>query len=538
MTETVETASDAQPTEKRAAMKIGVPREIYEGESRVAATPDTARKLQKLGFEVLIETGAGSNANFPDEEYRKADCEIVPDAETLWQSADIILKVRQPMENTATGRHEADYLSAGKTLISFIYPAQNKELLEKLAKTGANVLAMDAIPRISRAQKMDALSSMANIAGYRAVVESANGFGRFFTGQITAAGKVPPAKVLIIGAGVAGLAAIGAARSLGAIVRAFDTRPVVKEQVESMGADFLELDFEEDGSGEGGYAKVMSKEFIDAEMTLFAEQARDVDIIVTTALIPGRRAPVLITREMVESMKQGSVVVDLAAEQGGNCEVTRPGESYDYKGVRIVGYTDLPSRMANQSSQLYGTNLWHLLSDMGGSEKFRIDREDEVVRGALVAQNGEVVWELPKPAAPAIHTSQTPKAQTVAATEAKPVSGFKNFGSVILVIVGVLALAGIGFSAPSNFISHFTVFVLACFVGWQVIWNVTPALHTPLMSVTNAISGIIIIGGMLQISGTGFSATTVLGAIAILIGTINIAGGFLVTQRMLKMFQK
>ncbi|HEY0457776.1 MAG TPA: Re/Si-specific NAD(P)(+) transhydrogenase subunit alpha [Pyrinomonadaceae bacterium] len=538
MTETVETASDAQPTEKRAAMKIGVPREIYEGESRVAATPDTARKLQKLGFEVLIETGAGSNANFPDEEYRKADCEIVPDAETLWKSADIILKVRQPMENAATGRHEADYLSAGKTLISFIYPAQNKELLEKLAKTGASVLAMDAIPRISRAQKMDALSSMANIAGYRAVVESANGFGRFFTGQITAAGKVPPAKVLIIGAGVAGLAAIGAARSLGAIVRAFDTRPVVKEQVESMGADFLELDFEEDGSGEGGYAKAMSKEFIDAEMTLFAEQARDVDIIVTTALIPGRRAPVLITREMVESMKQGSVIVDLAAEQGGNCEVTRPGESYDYKGVRIVGYTDLPSRMANQSSQLYGTNLWHLLSDMGGSEKFRIDREDEVVRGALVAQNGEVVWELPKPAAPAIHTSQTPKAQTAAATEAKPVSGFKNFGSVILVIVGVLALAGIGFSAPSNFISHFTVFVLACFVGWQVIWNVTPALHTPLMSVTNAISGIIIIGGMLQISGAGFSATTILGAIAILIGTINIAGGFLVTQRMLKMFQK
>ncbi len=532
MTETVEKSADEQTTEKRAPIKIGVPREIYEGEFRVAATPDTARKLQKLGFEVLIEAGAGANANFPDEAFRKADCEIVPDAADLWKQADIILKVRQPMGN------ETDYLTKGKTLISFIYPAQNKELLDGLAETGANVLAMDAIPRISRAQKMDALSSMANIAGYRAVVEAANGFGRFFTGQITAAGKVPPAKVLIIGAGVAGLAAIGAARSLGAIVRAFDTRPVVKEQVESMGADFLELDFEEEGEGGGGYAKVMSKEFIEAEMALFAEQARDVDIIVTTALIPGKRAPILITREMVESMKQGSVVVDLAAEQGGNCEVTRPGESYDYKGVTIVGYTDLPSRMANQSSQLYGTNLWHLLHDMGGSENFKIDREDEVVRGALVAQNGEVVYELPKPPAPAIHTSQTPKAHADHKAEAVPASGFKNLGSLILVIVGVIALTGIGISAPSNFISHFTVFVLACFIGWQVIWNVKPALHTPLMSVTNAISGIIIIGGMLQISGVGFSATTILGAIAILIGTINVAGGFLVTQRMLKMFQK
>ena len=534
MTETVENAADAQIEEKRAPLKIGVPKEIYEGEFRVAATPDTAKKLQKIGFEILIEAGAGSSANFPDTAYENAGCEIVPDAQTLWERADIILKVRQPMGI------EPDYLSAGKTLISFIYPAQNKELLARLAKTGATVLAMDAIPRISRAQKMDALSSMANIAGYRAVVEAANGFGRFFTGQITAAGKVPPAKVLIIGAGVAGLAAIGAARSLGAIVRAFDTRPVVKEQVESMGADFLVLDFEEEGEGGGGYAKVMSKEFIEAEMALFADQARDVDIIVTTALIPGKKAPTLITREMVESMKQGSVVVDLAAEQGGNCEVTRPGESYEYKGVTIIGYTDLPSRMANQSSQLYGTNLWHLLHDMGGSDNFKVDREDEVVRGALVAQNGEIAWELPKPPAPAIHTSSAPKAHAAAAhhAEQKPESGFKNWGSVLLVIVGVLALTGIGISAPSNFISHFTVFVLACFIGWQVIWNVTPALHTPLMSVTNAISGIIIIGGMLQISGDSFSTTAILGAIAILIGTINVAGGFLVTQRMLKMFQK
>jgi NAD(P) transhydrogenase subunit alpha len=530
MTTTVENPAPEQAEIKSAPKKIGVPKEIYEGEARVAATPDTAKKLQKLGFEVLIESGAGANADFPDEAYEKADCRIVPDAKTLWNQADIILKVRQPSET------EAGMLSKGKTLVSFIYPAQNKELLEKMAKTGANVLAMDAVPRISRAQKMDALSSMANIAGYRAVVEAANGFGRFFTGQITAAGKVPPAKVLIIGAGVAGLAAIGAARSLGAIVRAFDTRPVVKEQVESMGADFLELEFEEEGTGEGGYAKVMSKEFIDAEMALFAEQARDVDIIVTTALIPGKKAPTLITREMVESMKQGSVIVDLAAEQGGNCEVTRPGESYVYKGVRVIGYTDLPSRMANQSSQLYGTNLWHLLSDMGGSDNFKIDLEDEVVRGALQVHEGEILPPPEKPALVSIHTSVMPKSKTAVA--AVPEKKSNNIGSLILIIVGVLALTGIGVKAPSDFISHFTVFVLACFVGWQVIWNVTPALHTPLMSVTNAISGIIIVGGMLQLTNESHSVTKILGAIAVFVGTINVAGGFLVTQRMLKMFQK
>lgn len=513
--------------------KIGVPKETYPGECRVAATPDTAQKLQKLGFEVLIESGAGEQANCPDEAFEQVGCRIIKDAKTLWKEADIILKVRQPNES------ETKLLSEGKTLISFIYPAQNKELLEKLAKQKATVLAMDAIPRISRAQKMDALSSMANIAGYRAVIEAANNFGRFFTGQITAAGKVPPAKVLIIGAGVAGLAAIGAARSLGAIVRAFDTRPVVKEQVESMGADFLELEFEEDGTGEGGYAKVMSKEFIDAEMQLFADQAKDVDIIVTTALIPGKKAPTLITTEMVESMKEGSVIVDLAAEQGGNCEVTKPNEVSHHKGVTIVGLTDLPSRMANQSSQLYGTNLWHLLKDMGGSEGYKVDWEDEVVRGALVTQNGDITWELPKPApVPAIHSTTTPGLAAAQKAEAEAAGGFKNIGSLVMIIVAVLALTGIGVSAPSNFISHFTVFVLACFVGWQVIWNVTPALHTPLMSVTNAISGIIIVGGMLQLTSGSPSVTKILGAVAIFVGTINIAGGFLVTQRMLKMFQK
>ncbi len=543
MTPTVEKETESSkeiPVESGKPKKIGVPKEIHPNEHRIAATPETAQKLQKLGFEVLIESGAGEGANFSDQAFREAGCTILPDALSLWSEADIILKVRAPELHPLLGKDETELLKPDKILISFIMPGQNRELLEKLADRKATVFAMDAIPRISRAQKMDALSSMANIAGYRAVVEAANAFGRFFTGQITAAGKVPPAKVLIIGAGVAGLAAIGAARSLGAIVRSFDTRPVVKEQVESLGAEFLVLQFNEDGTGEGGYAKTMSKEFIDAEMALFADQAKDVDIIVTTALIPGVKAPTLITREMVESMRDGSVVVDLAAEQGGNCEVTKPGESYNYKGVQIIGYTDLPSRMANQSSQLYGTNLWHLLSDMGGQENFKIDLEDEVVRGALVVQNGEIVWSPAKPPAPAPQAQPAAKAQPIAAETVKivPKKGIGGIGSVILVVLGVLALTGIGTTAPPSFLNHFTVFVLACFVGWQVIWNVTPALHTPLMSVTNAISGIIIIGGMLQISGETLAPTTILGAIAILIGTINISGGFLVTQRMLKMFQR
>lgn len=528
MTTNVEAPAETPEETKPAPMKIGVPKETYEGECRVAATPETVAKLQKLGFEVIVESGAGVGADFPDAAFVNAGCEIASDAATVWKTADVILKVRQPDET------EVGLLEKGKTLISFIYPAQNKELVDKLAKTGANVLAMDAVPRISRAQKMDALSSMANIAGYRSVVEAANAFGRFFTGQITAAGKVPPAKVLIIGAGVAGLAAIGAARSLGAIVRSFDTRPAVKEQVESMGADFLILEFEEDGTGEGGYAKVMSKEFIDAEMALFAAQAKEVDIIVTTALIPGKKAPILITKEMVESMKKGSVVVDLAAEQGGNCEVTKPGESFQHNGVTIIGFTDLPSRMANQSSQLYGTNLCHLLSDMGGSEKFRIDWEDEVVRGALVAQDGKNVYEPPKPQ-PALDAK--PKTEVAVVKEEPKAKGF-SVGSMILIIVGALALYGVGVGTDAKFIQHLTVFILAVIIGFQVVWNVTAALHTPLMSVTNAISGIIIVGGMLQISAETTAITNILGAVAILIGTINIAGGFLVTQRMLEMFRK
>ncbi|MEL7357491.1 MAG: Re/Si-specific NAD(P)(+) transhydrogenase subunit alpha [Cyanobacteria bacterium J06555_13] len=528
-----------EPNSKR-PKKIGVPKEIADGERRVAATPATVKKLQKLGFDVIVEHDAGAAASFSDDAYREAGCDVVYTATDLWEQADVVLKV-QPPQSHPNGLHEADMLGAHQALISFIWPAQNKALVDHLSNRQATVLAMDAVPRISRAQKMDALSSMANIAGYRAVIEAANQFGRFFTGQITAAGKVPPAKVLVIGAGVAGLAAIGAAKSLGAIVRSFDTRPVVKEQVESLGAEFLELTFEEDGTGSGGYAKTMSPEFIAAEMELFAEQAKDVDIIITTALIPGKRAPLLITKETAESMKAGSVIVDMAAEQGGNCAVTKPGEVYVHNGVTVVGITDFPSRMASQASQLYGTNLYHLLSDMGGSEDYKVDFEDEAVRGALITHAGEVTWPAPKPEKPP--APPAPAAKPAAVVEAiapeKESSGITKAIGLIALACGVIA---IGLSAPASFLSHFTVFILACFVGWQVIWNVSPSLHTPLMSVTNAISGIIILGGLLQLNGTavggGLSATTILGAIAILVGTINISGGFLVTQRMLKMFRK
>ncbi|WP_069791521.1 Re/Si-specific NAD(P)(+) transhydrogenase subunit alpha [Cyanobacterium sp. IPPAS B-1200] len=520
---------DQEVDAKKTSLKIAIPREIYPNECRVSATPDTVQKLQKLGFEVLVETGAGEKASFDDRLYTSAGCKIVENREKLWQEGNIILKVRPPEPE------EIELLTEDKTLISFIYPAQNPDLLAQLAEKKATVFAMDAVPRISRAQKLDALSSMANIAGYRAVIEAANNFGRFFTGQITAAGKVPPAKVLVIGAGVAGLAAIGAAKSLGAIVRVFDTRLVVKEQIESLGGEFLEIEFAEDGSGEGGYAKTMSKEFIDAEMALFAEQAEEVDIIITTALIPGKPAPKLITEEMVKTMRQGSVIVDLAAQQGGNCEVTKPNEIYQYHGVTIIGLTDLPSRMASQSSQLYGTNLWHLLKDMGGNDKFTVNLEDEVIRGALVTYQGDVTFPPPKIAQPSPATAVKSEAKIVSSSEKQQKKGASG---LVWLILGIACLIGIGIGAPTSFLSHFTVFILACFVGWQVIWNVAPALHTPLMSVTNAISGIIIIGGMLQISGDIFSPTTILGAIAILVGTINICGGFLVTQRMLKMFRR
>jgi len=523
-------------------MKIGIPKEVHPGECRVAASLLSAKRLIKQGFEVLVESGAGQAATFYDESYKKAGCQITTDCRQLYQDADIILKVRPPEQHSTLNCHESELLKEGCLLITFYWPAQNEELTKQLAERKINLIAMDCIPRITRAQKMDALSSMANIAGYRAIIEAANHFGSFFTAQMTAAGKVPPAKVLVIGAGVAGLSAIGAAKGLGAIVRSFDTRPEVKEQVESMGAEFLLLDFEEDGTGEGGYAKTMSKEFIDAEMALFLEQAKEVDIIVTTALIPGRRAPILITEEMVAAMKPGSIVVDLAAEQQGNCEVTKPGEIIEHKGVKVIGYLDFPSRMASVASNLYGNNMCHLLDDMGKAENYKIDLEDEAVRGALVLHEGKIMWPAPKKEAP----PAPPKPAAVAATQANTSSDNKSkekkYNPLPLIVTG-LALILIGANTDTStdtgslLLHQISVFALAIFVGFQVVWSVTAALHTPLMSVTNAISGIIIIGGIGQL-GNESQAALWLGITAIFFATLNIAGGFLVTQRMLKMFRK
>ena len=517
-------------------MKVGVPKEVRRGERRVAATPETVGRLVKLGFDVMVEKDAGLGAAFRDADYVAQGATVAGSTKQVWQETDLVLKVQPPEHNPELNEHEADLLREGGKLISFIFPAKNQELVERLAKRKATVLAIDQVPRITRAQKMDALSSMANIAGYRAVIEAASFYGRFFTGQMTAAGKVPPAKVLVIGAGVAGLAAIGAARGLGAIVRAFDTRAEVREQVQSMGAEFLTVTLVEDGSGSGGYAKEMSKEFIAAEMALFLEQAKDVDIIITTALIPGKPAPVLITEDMVKAMRQGSVIVDMAAESGGNCSLTQPGQVIEQHGVTVIGYVDLPSRLAPTASQLYGSNLTHLLADMGGAKSFHIDLEDEVVRGAIVLRDGELLWppprkEAPKPVERKERAPSVPPPPPKKSHENTPASL-----TVIAATLGILLLAGA--FAPPVFVGHLTVFVLACFIGWQVVWNVTPALHTPLMSVTNAVSGIILVGGMLQISGPLESPVTILSAIAVLIATINIAGGFLVTQRMLKMFQR
>lgn len=512
-------------------MKIGIPKEILPGEKRVAGSPKLVTKLIKLGFEVSVESQAGETAHISDHDWIESGAEIVPTSGSLWQQSDIIIKVNPPEAN------EAKQLTQGKTLISFFWPAQNGELLKSIESQGATVLSMDCVPRISRAQKLDALSSMANIAGYRAVIEAGNNFGHFFTGQITAAGKVPPAKVLVIGAGVAGLSAIGCASSLGAIVRAFDTRPEVADQVKSMGGEFIYPDIEEDGTGEGGYAKVMSKEFIEAEMALFAEQARETDIIITTALIPGRPAPKLITEDMVKSMKAGSVVVDLAAEQGGNCELTEKGKRVKKHGVTLIGYTDLPSRMSGQSSELYANNIGHLFDELCPEKNGEIDLnfDDEVIRGTTVIKEGKITWPPPAPklsATPPAANKEEPAPIAVEAAKSN-----KSWGNLIGLLIVAGAILGVGSVAPTSFMGHFTVFVLACFVGWQVIWNVSAALHTPLMSVTNAISSIIVLGALLQV-GSSNQIITVLAAIAILITTINIVGGFLVTHRMLDMFRK
>jgi NAD(P) transhydrogenase subunit alpha len=511
-------------------MKVGIPMEIDAKELRVAATPKTVKRLLKQGFEVCIQKDAGLKANYSNESFEEAGAALVESASYIYAQSDIVLKVLAPTEQ------EIDLMKEGLVTLSYLWPAQNEALLKKLAAKKVNAIAMDAIPRISRAQKMDVLSSMANIAGYRAVIEGANHFGRFLNGQITAAGKVDPAKVLVIGAGVAGLAAIGAANSLGAIVRAFDTRKEVAEQIQSMGAEFLTVDIEEDGSTSSGYSKVMSKEFIEAEMALFKEQAADVDIIITTAQIPGREAPKLILDDHVKAMKPGSVIVDLAASTGGNCVLTKDGEIFTTdNGVTIIGKLD---QLPTQASQLYGNNLCHLLDDMGKAENFKIDMEDDIVSRAMVTHNGEINW----PPEPLPVSPQKPQVETKAVEKEEPdpkkIAKKKAIGMVVKLGVIGLFLFLLGKVAPPEFMGHFTVFVLAVFVGWQVIWNVTHALHTPLMSVTNAISGIIVIGGLLQVSNDLSSPMTILAFVAILVASINIVGGFFVTHRMLKMFKK
>ena len=523
-------------------MKIGTPKEIFEGERRVAMTPDSAAQLQKLGHDCLIQSGAGEGAGFDDAAYKSAGVEVVKDAKALYEAADVVAKVRPPSEA------EVQMLREGQTLISFFNPAGKKDLMEAAAERGATVIAMDMVPRISRAQKMDALSSMANIAGYRAVIEAGNNFGRFFTGQITAAGKVPPAKVLVVGAGVAGLAAIGTSTSLGAITYAFDVRPEVAEQVESMGAEFVYLDFEEeqqDGSASGGYASVSSPEFREAQLAKFRELAPDMDIVITTALIPNREAPELWTEDMVKAMKPGSVIVDLAAEKGGNCKLTKADEKIvTDNGVTIIGYTDFPSRMAAQASTLYATNIRHMMTDLTPEKDGEIDHdmEDDVIRGATIAHAKEVTFPPPPPKVAAIAAApkkEPAKELTAEEKAAKELAAFKQQtkNQVTLLAVGGALLLAVGLVAPASFMQHFIVFVLSVFVGFQVIWGVAHSLHTPLMAVTNAISSIIILGALMQI-GSGSWLVMILAAASVFMAGINIFGGFMVTRRMLAMFQK
>jgi len=521
-------------------LKIGAPKESFAGENRVAMTPNSAVQLQKLGYECLIESGAGTGARFSDADYKAVGVEVVKTAAALWKAADIVAKVRQPDEA------ELKRLRKGQTLVSFFNPGGNDTGMEAAKAKGTNVIAMEMVPRISRAQKMDALSSMANIAGYRAVIEAGSNFGRFFTGQVTAAGKVPPAKVLIVGAGVAGLAAIGAATSLGAQVYAFDVRPEVAEQIESMGAEFVYLDFAEDaqdGAATGGYAAPSSPEFREAQLAKFRELAPEMDIVICTALIPGRDAPKLWLEDMVAMQKPGSVVIDLAAERGGNCDLTVMDEKIESKnGVTIVGYTDFPSRMAAQASELYSTNIRHMMSDLTPEKDGQVvhDMEDDVIRGATVAFEGAITFPPPPPKIRAIAAKKptapekTPEEKAAEEAAAAKKAGQKQVG---LLVIGGLLMLLIGMYAPASFMQHFIVFVLAVFIGFQVIWGVAHALHTPLMAVTNAISGIIILGALLQL-GSGMGIVTILAGISVLIASINIVGGFMVTRRMLQMFQK
>ncbi len=549
-------------------MRIAVVREALATDSlpletRVAATPDSVRKLKALGFDVAVESGAGLPANFGDSAYVEAGATIATDIAAHYAAADVLLKLRPLRQRDDLGAHEVDLVREGATVLGYFYPARNAELLERARARNLTVVAMECIPRISRAQKMDALSSQANIAGYRAVLEAANRFGSFFTGQMTAAGKVPPAKVLVIGAGVAGLAALGTAKGLGAIIRSFDTRAAVREQIESMGGEFLEVTFKEDGDGGGGYAKEMSPAFLEAEYALFRAQAKEVDIVITTALIPGKPAPKLWFKDMVELMKPGSVVVDMAAESGGNCDVTVADQVVVHNGVIVIGYTDLAGRLPTTASNLYGQNLVHLLTDMGGAKGWKVDFDDEVVRGATVTHQGAITWPPPaKPAASTPAPAATPVAAPAPVAAVAAPAPVKSSGhghgkvarehlgsartapltwvSLAILVVAYLGLSTAGSDASGlhHFAQQLTIFVLSCFVGVQVIWSVTPALHTPLMSVTNAISGIIVVGGMLHMHGDLSRPAPILALFAVLFATINIGGGFLVTRRMLRMFHK
>ena len=527
-------------------MLIGVPRETATGEKRVATVPDVVQKLAKLGFDVAVETGAGAPANFADDDYHAAGAEVLPTAADVWSRADIVFKVRPPT------LEEAGSLREGATLIGFVWPAQNPELMQALQARRVNVLAIDCLPRqLSRAQKMDALTSMAGISGYRAVIEAANAFGRFFNGQVTAAGKIPPAKVFIAGVGVAGLSAIGTAANLGAIVRANDTRAEVADQVVSLGGTFVKVDYEEEGSGGGGYAKVMSEGFLAAQREMYAREVKDADIVITTALIPGKPAPKLITADMVKTMKPGSVIVDLAAEQGGNCELTVPGEAAVRHGVTLVGYTDLVSRLAKQSSTLYSNNLLRLTEELCKAKdgNIVINFEDEAIRGLTVIKAGELTWPAPPPKLPAAAAKSKADATPITAPKghghgaSEPMS-VKSLATVFG--IGALLFLLVGLYAPASFLSHFTVFVLACFVGYMVVWNVTPSLHTPLMSVTNAISSIIAIGALVQVAPPLADSVTdrpnglilFLAFFALALTAVNMFGGFAVTRRMLAMFRK
>ncbi len=510
-------------------MLIGVPQETLPGETRVAATPTTVASLIKLGHDVIVEAGAGERADLVDDAFVEAGA-VIGDLNRVWD-ADIIIKINPP------NAEELELINDGATLIGLLNPRLDPQMVEALAARNITALAMDAVPRISRAQSMDVLSSMANIAGYRAVIEAAHEFGRFFTGQVTAAGKVPPATVFVAGAGVAGLAAIGAAGSLGAIVRATDTRPEVGEQVKSMGADFVAVTTGEEEVSSDGYAKETSAAYEAAAAAMYAQQAKEVDIIITTALIPGRPAPRLITAEMVDTMKPGSVIVDMAAANGGNVEGCVPGEKIVTPGgVTIIGYTDLAGRLPTQASQLYGTNVVNLLKLLtpGKDGTLVLDMDDVVQRGITVVLNGELMWPPPPVQVSAAPAPAAPAPEKAPVPEKAPPSPMRRY-------IGIGVAAALFLSAatvtPASLLSHMMVFALSVVIGFYVIGNVHHALHTPLMSVTNAISGIIVVGALAQIT-TATPVVLVLAFIAVLVASINVFGGFTVTQRMLSMFTR